>query len=279
MTDDIRVVDDPAELVELYAPDAVVHPYGLADLDEPFWSSSTWYRRGDAVVAALDLGGDDAVYAIAADDQKAAATLELLGDLADDLPEQYLITGPVGVTGPLRRRYAVEWVGPHVKMHLAEPDRLPVPDPRVEWLTREAAAEVVDLRATEQRRDEDVWADSVQPIFDAGLADVVEVDADLGDGLRLASTPGHTPGHTSLWLESDGAAAVVTGDLIHHPVQCAEPQWNEIGDVDEVVAEATRWTFLRQVADTDTLVLGTHFPARPAGRVITAGEAFRFVPA
>ena len=45
-----------------------MHPYGLADLEEPFWSSSTWYRRGDAVVAVLDLGGDPVVYAIAADD-------------------------------------------------------------------------------------------------------------------------------------------------------------------------------------------------------------------
>jgi glyoxylase-like metal-dependent hydrolase (beta-lactamase superfamily II) len=139
--------------------------------------------------------------------------------------------------------------------------------------------EIDHWRATEQRRDEDVWADSVQPIFDAGLADVVDVAADLGDGLRLAPTPGHTPGHTSLWVEVDGAAAVVTGDLIHHPVQCAEPQWNEIGDVDTTIAEVTRRAFLRQVADTDTLVLGTHFPARPAGRVITAGDAYRFVPA
>ena len=139
--------------------------------------------------------------------------------------------------------------------------------------------EVAHWRSDEQRRDEDVWADSVQPIFDAGLADVVEVDADLGDGLRLASTPGHTPGHTSLWIESGGATAVITGDLIHHPVQCAEPQWNEIGDVDEVVAEATRRAFLHEVADTDTLVLGTHFPARPAGRVVTAGDGFRFLPA
>jgi glyoxylase-like metal-dependent hydrolase (beta-lactamase superfamily II) len=139
--------------------------------------------------------------------------------------------------------------------------------------------EIDHWRATEQRQDEDVWADSVQPIFDAGLADVVDVDADLGDGLRLAPTPGHTPGHTSLWVESEGATAVVSGDLIHHPVQCAEPQWNEIGDVDDVVAEATRWAFLRGVADTDTLVLGTHFPAHPAGHVVTAGDAFRFVPA
>ncbi|MDQ3543306.1 MAG: MBL fold metallo-hydrolase [Actinomycetota bacterium] len=46
----------------------------------------------------------------------------------------------------------------------------------------------------------------------------------LGDGLRLAPTPGHTPGHTSLWIHSGGERAVVTGDLIHHPVLCAHPR-------------------------------------------------------
>ena len=51
---------------------------------------------------------------------------------------------------------------------------------------------------------EDVYGDSIAPIFDAGLADVVEPDTDLGHGLRLEPTPGHTPGHTSLWVESDG---------------------------------------------------------------------------
>jgi glyoxylase-like metal-dependent hydrolase (beta-lactamase superfamily II) len=141
------------------------------------------------------------------------------------------------------------------------------------------AAEVEHWKAEEQRTDEDVWADSVEPIFAAGLADLVAVDADLGDGLRLVPTVGHTPGHTSLWIESDGARGVITGDLIHHPVQCAEPQWNEIGDVDLVQAEATRLAFLQAVADDDVLVFGTHFPTRPAGHVKADGRAFRFFPA
>jgi glyoxylase-like metal-dependent hydrolase (beta-lactamase superfamily II) len=139
-------------------------------------------------------------------------------------------------------------------------------------------AEVAHWKAEEQRQDEDVWADAVEPIFAAGLADLVPEDADLGDGLRLTPTPGHTPGHTSLWLESEGARAVITGDLIHNPVQCAEPGWNEIGDVDLDQAETTRRAFLAEVADTETLVIGTHFPTRPAGRVTAVGGAYRFSP-
>ncbi len=138
--------------------------------------------------------------------------------------------------------------------------------------------EVEHWKADDQRVGEDVWADSIEPIFGAGLADLVAEDADLGDGLRLSPTPGHTPGHTSLWIESDGEVGVISGDLMHHPVQCAEPGWNEIGDVDGEQALATRRAFLEDVARTGALVVGTHFPARPAGHVKADGGAFRFFP-
>jgi glyoxylase-like metal-dependent hydrolase (beta-lactamase superfamily II) len=123
---------------------------------------------------------------------------------------------------------------------------------------------------------EDVYGDSIAPIFDAGLADVVEPDADLGHGLRLEPTPGHTPGHTSLWVESDGEVAVCIGDFMHSPLQFAEPHLAEIADADADLARETRARMLRALARTGALVLGAHFPSRPGGRVIAAGDAYRF---
>jgi glyoxylase-like metal-dependent hydrolase (beta-lactamase superfamily II) len=125
---------------------------------------------------------------------------------------------------------------------------------------------------------EDVYGDSIAPIVDAGLADVIEPDADLGHGLRLESTPGHTPGHSSLWIESGGEHAILTGDFMHHPLQFAEPHLAEIADADVEVARATRSRMIREMARTGALVLGTHFPTRPAGRVAVEGDAWRFVP-
>lgn len=124
---------------------------------------------------------------------------------------------------------------------------------------------------------EDVYADSIGPIFDAGLADVIDADTDLGHGLRLEPTPGHTPGHTSLWVESDGEVALILGDFMHHPVQFAEPQLAEIADSDAELARDTRRRMLHEMARTGALVLGAHFPRRPAGRVVTDGSAWRFV--
>jgi glyoxylase-like metal-dependent hydrolase (beta-lactamase superfamily II) len=124
---------------------------------------------------------------------------------------------------------------------------------------------------------EDVYGDSVGPIFDAGLADVVEPDADLGHGLRLEATPGHTPGHASLWVGSGDEAALLLGDFMHSPLQFAEPHLAEIADADAELARETRVRMLRELARTGALVLGAHFPSRPAGRVVVDGDAYRFV--
>jgi glyoxylase-like metal-dependent hydrolase (beta-lactamase superfamily II) len=124
----------------------------------------------------------------------------------------------------------------------------------------------------------DLYVDSVAPVVAAGLADVVDEDADLGGSLRLEPAPGHSPGHVALWIESDGEAAVVTGDALHHPVQCAEPGWGWLDDLDAAVALDTRRRLLDRVASSGALLIGTHFPSRPAGRIEVEGGSWRFVP-
>ncbi len=140
-------------------------------------------------------------------------------------------------------------------------------------------AEMAFARATvDEPMMINVFHDSIEPVIDAGLADLVAPDADLGDGLRFESTPGHTPGHVSMWIESAGERALVTGDFLHHPVQCAAPHWAEIGDADADLARETRRRMLAVAAETGVLFIGTHFPARPAGRVRVDGDGWRFVP-
>jgi len=135
--------------------------------------------------------------------------------------------------------------------------------------------ELDDLRS---RRDEEADArsiddDSIAPIFEAGLADLVEQDADLGLGLRLEPTAGHTPGHASLWVESEGEAALLTGDFIHHPVQCSDPSLAFTSDADPAQARATRHAMLTRLADERAVTFGTHFPTAPAGRVVPNADS------
>jgi glyoxylase-like metal-dependent hydrolase (beta-lactamase superfamily II) len=125
--------------------------------------------------------------------------------------------------------------------------------------------------------------ESIDPIIDAGLADMIDdpVDAafDLGEGLSLVSTPGHMVGHVSLWIEPTGSAEqiLITGDFVHHPVQLSEPDWAEIGDLDPATARTTRRRMFAEAAERTAFVIGTHFPTEPAGRIVTDGNAWRFV--
>ena len=122
-----------------------------------------------------------------------------------------------------------------------------------------------------------VFEDSVAPIMDAGLADIVGSDHRITGEVRLESTPGHTPGHASVVIESGGSTAVITGDMTHHPVQFAHPELASSADWDQSMSTATRHEAYGRWAD-GRLVIGTHLGGRTAGVLTSQGDAYRFDP-
>ncbi len=121
------------------------------------------------------------------------------------------------------------------------------------------------------------FADSIVPVVDAGLATFVSDEFEVIDGVRLVPTPGHTPHHVSVMIESNGHRGIITGDAIHHPCQIARPDWVATSDSDSALAYQSRIALLDRVADSDTLLLGSHFADHPAGRVRRCNSYFRFV--
>ncbi len=119
-------------------------------------------------------------------------------------------------------------------------------------------------------------AETVRPVVAAGAADLVETDHRLCDEVRLVPTPGHTPGHVSVVIESKGERAVITGDVAHHPLQYGEPDLRMYADDDSVRAETTRRAFLAERSADGALVIGTHFAAPTAGHVRAEGATWRF---
>ncbi|MGW1606829.1 MBL fold metallo-hydrolase [Streptomyces eurythermus] len=168
----------------------------------------------------------------------------------------------------------------------------------VGWNTRKVGGEWVptfpNARHLTSRTEREFWAgydmdeprrqmfrDSVVPVERAGLLDLVDVPAEgarIVPGLRLIPTPGHTPGHLAVELTSRGRTALITGDCVHHPVQLAHPAIGACVDIDPERSEATRRALLGALADTDTLVLGTHFAPPTAGRVVPHEGAYRLAP-
>ena len=122
--------------------------------------------------------------------------------------------------------------------------------------------------------------DSIDPIIAAGLAEFVDTDFKIIPGVRLIPTPGHTPGHVSVHISSEGKEAVITGDLMHHPVQIAVPEMKGNFCMDPVQSGKTRRAFVERYANQPTLIIGSHFPDPTAGWIASDenGWAFRTDP-
>ncbi len=120
------------------------------------------------------------------------------------------------------------------------------------------------------------YAESILPVIEAGQAALVATDHALDDEVWLAPTLGHTAGHVAVHLRSNGQEAVLCGDLIHSPVQCRFPDWQYRIDWDAEMGVATRRKFLETAAEAGHPILTAHFPSPSMGRVVAAGEAWRF---
>ncbi len=123
----------------------------------------------------------------------------------------------------------------------------------------------------------EVFADSVLPIMEAGKATLIGADFEIDAGLTIEPTPGHTPGHICLNVNSQGQQAVFAGDLMHHPLQVPEPQLSSIFCSDAEQSRITRKAFVERYTDSDTVILPAHFPGRSAGRIRDQRGTTRFV--
>jgi len=120
--------------------------------------------------------------------------------------------------------------------------------------------------------------DAVTPLFDFDVVDLVDVDHQVTPTVSIFPTHGHSPGHVSVRIRSDGAEAIITGDCVHSPMQLAQPDWATVVDSDAVQSSATRRALVAECCDRDVLVIGTHFPPPTAGHIVDGGSGVRFRP-
>ena len=118
-----------------------------------------------------------------------------------------------------------------------------------------------------------VIEDSVRPIVSAGLADFYEMDEQLTDEISAEPTPGHSIGHCSLWIESAGQRALITGDFFHHPCQAARIEWCSTADHDRDQAVETRRRMFAMLSDQQVRLFGMHFDT--PGFVVPDGDAYK----
>ena len=143
-----------------------------------------------------------------------------------------------------------------------------------------------NARYVMSQQDLDYWSEhealhnpfavSVQPVVDAGLVDAVATDHRVSPSVALLPTPGHTPGHVSVHITSGGESAIITGDMVHSPVQFARPEWSSVADTDSDEATRSRERLVAMAGGATTLVIGTHFPPPTAAHLVHDGEGWIF---
>ncbi len=121
--------------------------------------------------------------------------------------------------------------------------------------------------------------DSLLPVFESGLVRFVDRQPTIAGVLRVERAAGHTPGHTTYWIESNGMRGVFSGDVFHHPIQIYEPDWNTSFCIAPRAARQVGHALLARAAETGALVMPCHFPPPGAGYVRRDGDGYRFEPA
>jgi glyoxylase-like metal-dependent hydrolase (beta-lactamase superfamily II) len=121
--------------------------------------------------------------------------------------------------------------------------------------------------------------DSVLPIVQAKRAKVVKSDFAFDDTIQFIPTPGHTIDHYSVLVGRAGADALVTGDMIHSPLQGKYPELGMMSDYDSSEAGRTRRRTFERFCEEPTIMCATHFPVPSTGRVRRWDAGYRFVSA
>ena len=110
--------------------------------------------------------------------------------------------------------------------------------------------------------------EQVQPLLSNGSLHLFEGEISLVEGVKTMPTPGHTPGHTSLIVESEGETAVIIGDAAHIPPQVEESSWSPNPDRDKKLSAQTRSSLMDFIEKQNALIASGHFPKPGFGRII-----------
>ena len=99
-------------------------------------------------------------------------------------------------------------------------------------------------------------------------------------GVHMVDTSGHTPGHSSLLVQSEGANLLICGDALLHPnTSLLFPSWKPENDMDPIKAIKSRKKVLSLITNEKMALLGFHFPFPGVGHVIPSGNSYQFLPA
>jgi glyoxylase-like metal-dependent hydrolase (beta-lactamase superfamily II) len=108
----------------------------------------------------------------------------------------------------------------------------------------------------------------VWPLAELGLVELMKGEHTITRELTAVPTPGHTPGHMSILVTSEGERALVLGDAAHSPAQVRETDWVSRADMDPELTRQTRRALMERLEREAIVVAAGHFPAPGFGRIV-----------
>lgn len=111
---------------------------------------------------------------------------------------------------------------------------------------------------------------AVEPLEKLGVMDLVGGDHNITSEVRTVSTPGHTPGHLSIAIDSQGQRGMIMGDVAHNPAQVQEVDWNIGADVQQDLARQTRRQMIEMLEREGLIAAFGHFPYPNIGKIVRA---------
>jgi glyoxylase-like metal-dependent hydrolase (beta-lactamase superfamily II) len=149
--------------------------------------------------------------------------------------------------------------------------------PNARYIFADRELEYWTVREKEDSAASPWITDSVLPIVAAQRAEIVKSTHQFDERVTLISTPGHTIDHFSLRVGEAGADAIITGDMIHSPLQTRYPELSARPDYDPEQSAQTRRKIFAEICGSSTLLCTAHFPSPSVGRLVAWGDAFDFV--
>ena len=167
--------------------------------------------------------------------------------------------------------------GDHVGWNV-EHDDGPITFANATYYLSEVDAAYLANPATPSTPGNDFSRSRINPLFEAGRLETFDGEFTPLEGMTMVPTPGHTPGHCSVLIESQGERLFVVGDAAPSVAHLEHPEWSPVFDLDVPRASASRRALADRAIRDQALLTGGHFPILTVGRLHEAAPGYRWEP-
>ena len=121
---------------------------------------------------------------------------------------------------------------------------------------------------------------SLKPYVEAGRLQTFDGDVELVPGIRADADPGHTPGHSTYRVQSQGQTLLLWGDTVHvAAVQFPDPGVTLKYDSNGTQAAQQRMRLLADAAQNGYWIGAAHISFPGLGHIGVRGQEFHWIPA